>query len=391
MDPAIFPPQPLRSDVSMGDSLSIDAQVGERRFEASWEQQREGIPPRSEWFAHPAILYARRVSSLAALLSTLKEARSERVFFAPGEVGQALDGNTTRPLNGGPIAASELLAAANEILSLDEVRDLPSTRPRIVRYEFDGEDYVIEVARRGSGVAIGARLAKSTLRRDIASEPGREPRMASVRQAAEPAPLEPAPPPPLLTPAEMPSVTDRTPAVTAPAMAAVAPPLDEPARRASRRFRAPREKHTIRVELDDEGNPIDGTAVELDGKFDAKADAKRPADPARPTRRLSKPIKRPSSATATPGSRSYETRIVARAGEPATNTEIAGSPNGAYVTFLFAPAGFSIVIEGEGAVVISKTDDAAVRGELYIGPSMKLRIAQGAKESVVTFYRRNSK
>ena len=374
----------------MGDSLSIDAQVGEGRSEASEKQQREGISPRSEWFTHPAILYAQRVSSLAALLSTLKEARSERVFFAPGEVGQALDGNTARPLAGGPIAASVLLAAANEILSLDEVRDLPSTRPRIVRHEFDGEDYVIEVARRPTGVAIGARLAKSTLRRDIGSEPGREARMGSVRQAAEPPPLEPAPPPSLLTPAEMPAPT---PAVTTPAPA---PAADDPARRASRRFRAPREKHTIRVELDDEGNPLDATAIDLDAKSDAKVDAKvdakpdgkKAVDPARPTRRLSKPFKRPSSVHATPGSRVYETRIVPRAGEPATNTEIAGSPNGAYVTFLFAPAGFSIVVEGEGAVVVAKTDDAAIRGELYIGPSMKLRIAQGQKESLVTFYRR---
>ena len=79
--------------------------------------------------------------------------------------------------------------------------------------------------------------------------------------------------------------------------------------------------------------------------------------------------------------------MIPRAGVIATNTEIAGSPGGAHVTFLFAPSGFSHVIESEGAVVIQKTDDAAIRGELYVAPNMKLRVAQGPKESVVTFYR----
>jgi hypothetical protein len=329
------------------------------------------------------------VSSLAALLSTLKDSRSERVFFAPGEVPRAMDGENSRALDGAPLAASVLLSAASEILSLDEVRDLPSSRPRIVRYEFDGEDYIIEVARRPAGVAIGARLAKSTLRRDGVPEPSRDVRMGSVRQAAEPPPLEPAPPPSLLTPAKLP----------APGAVTAEPPADPAGRRGSRRPRALREKHTIRVELDEEGNPIDATAIDLDAKLDARLDGtndgntdrNKDAEPSRPTRRLSKPFKQPSALHAAPRgtTRVYETHIVPRAGEPATNTEIAGSPNGAYVTFLFAPAGFSIVVEGEGAVVVAKTDDAAIRGELYVGPSMKLRIAQGAKESLVTFYRRN--
>jgi hypothetical protein len=312
------------------------------------------------------------VSALAALLSTLKEARAERVFFAPGEVGQALDGNVSRPIDGGPMAPSVLLRAASELLSQDEVQSLPTSRPRIVRHEHDGDDYVIEVARQPAGVAIGVRLAKSTLRRD--PEPTREPRIGSVRQSPpEPLPLTPAEPLPLMTPMEMPAVTPEA--------------IDEaPPRRGSRRFRAMREKHTIRVELDDEGNPIDSTAIDLDAKAPGEP-AKAPAEPPKPTRRLSKPFKRASSMHMQAGGRVYETRMIPRAGQIATNTEIAGSPHGAYVTFLFAPSGFSLVLEGEGAVVIAKTDDAAIRGELYVGPTMKLRVVQGPKESLVTFYR----
>jgi hypothetical protein len=298
------------------------------------------------------------VSALAGLLSTLHESRAARVFFAPGEVGRAFDGENVRPLEGGPLPPSVLVEAALELLSQDEIRSLPSNRPRIVRHEHDGADYVIEVVRQPGGVALGVRLAKSTLRRD-APESSRDVLRDSVRRPMEP---EPAPAAPAPAPAEE----------------------EVPVRRGSRRFRAPREKHTIRVDLDEEGVPVDATAIDLHVSI-----PNEPAKQQAHARRSSKGFKRPTINLAKATDRTYETRIVPRAGQPATNTEIAGAPTGAYVTFLFAPSGFSLVMEGEGAVVIAKTDDAAIRGELYVAPSMKLRIAQGPKESVVTFYRRS--
>jgi hypothetical protein len=330
------------------------------------------------------------------LLSTLHEARAARVFFAPGEVGQAFDGEAARPLDGGPLPPSVLVEAALELLSQDEIRSLPSNRPRIVRHEHDGADYVIEVVRQPGGVALGVRLAKSTLRRD-APESSRDPLRDSVRRPMEPEPLtgapkRAAPAPAAMDPEPLASASKR--AAPAPAAAAPAPAEEEaPVRRGSRRFRAPREKHTIRVDLDEEGIPLDATAIDLHVGVPNELHVSVPNEPAtKPqahARRSSKGFKRPTINLSKATDRTYETRIVPRAGQPATNTEIAGTPTGAYVTFLFAPSGFSLVMEGEGAVVIAKTDDAAIRGELYVAPSMKLRIAQGPKESVVTFYRRS--
>jgi hypothetical protein len=335
------------------------------------------------------------------LLSTLHEARATRVFFAPGEVGQAFEGEEARPLDGDPVPPSVLVEAALELLSQDEIRSLPSNRPRIVRHEHDGADYVIEVVRQPGGVALGVRLAKSTLRRD-APESSRDPLRDSVRRPMEPEPARrpmepepltgaakrPAPAPAAMEPEPLTSLSKRAaappPAAPPPAPAPAPAEAEEaPVRRGSRRFRAPREKHTIRVDLDEEGVPLDATAIDLHVSI--------PNEPVKQqhARRSSKGFKRPTINLAKATDRTYETRIVPRAGQAATNTEIAGAPTGAYVTFLFAPSGFSLVMEGEGAVVMAKTDDAAVRGELYVAPSMKLRIAQGPKESIVTFYRRS--
>ena len=63
------------------------------------------------------------------------------------------------------MARSLLVGAVSELLSQDEIRDLPSNRPRIVRHEHDGVEYVLELVRQGGGIGVGVRRATTTLRR----------------------------------------------------------------------------------------------------------------------------------------------------------------------------------------------------------------------------------
>lgn len=163
------------------------------------------------------------MSQLVGLLSKLKESGAERIFYAPGEVGYAYDGDAKRPI-GESVRATTIVEAIAEVLSYDELRDLPDNRPRIVRHEHAGEGYILEVVRQSSGVALGIRFAPA--------RPVREP---TFRDATRDSNKE------------------------------AAPKLKELPRTLSRRFRPSANKlqalkaarRTVRVELDDEGNPID--------------------------------------------------------------------------------------------------------------------------------------
>jgi twitching motility protein PilT len=98
------------------------------------------------------------VSQLIPLLAKLKESGAERVFYAPNEHGLAIEGEARRPLPGAPIDGSAILEAVSELLSNEDIQGL-SSRPRIVRHEHDGEDFVLEIVRQESGVALGIRQA----------------------------------------------------------------------------------------------------------------------------------------------------------------------------------------------------------------------------------------
>ena len=89
------------------------------------------------------------MSQLVPLLTKLKEC-AERVYFAPNELAYALDGETKKPMPGGPVAAATLLEAISELLSHDDIEGLSNTRPRIVRHEHEGEDFVFKITKRNS-------------------------------------------------------------------------------------------------------------------------------------------------------------------------------------------------------------------------------------------------
>ena len=171
------------------------------------------------------------MSLLVPLLVKLKESGAERIFFAPGELGYAYDGDARHPLSGAAVNASTIEDAIAEVLSQDELGDLPSNRPRIVRHEHAGDHYVLEIERQSGGIALGIRFAAARpLRVPTFREPGRD----SVREAAAEQPIE------------KPRTEGRR------ARSSHKPPA---------MIRAP--KRTVRVELDEEGNPVDSFLIDL--------------------------------------------------------------------------------------------------------------------------------
>jgi twitching motility protein PilT len=169
------------------------------------------------------------MSELAPLIAKLKSAGAERVYFAPNEPALVIeDGVAKRPVPGGPIQPQLLLAAVNELLSQDDISALSATRPRVVRCEHDGDNFVLEIVRHTHGVAVAMRQAakpkalRDSVRRD-------EPVIA-----AAPAPLPQA-------------------------AKGSAPPKP----RTSKKTRQPslrpgvNNRRTVRAEVDEEGNLID--------------------------------------------------------------------------------------------------------------------------------------
>jgi putative hydrolases of HD superfamily len=229
------------------------------------------------------------VSQLVPLLAKLKETGAERVFFAPGEPGYAFTGETKRPIGDGTFTSTTLVEAIAEVLSHDELRDLPGNRPRIVRHEYGGDDYVLEIVKQSTGIAIGIRLASA--------RPLRVPtfRDSSRDSSAREPPREP-------------SEAPKEPAKQEVVQVEAARPL-------SRRFRPSRnklqalkhaDKRTMRVELDEEGNPIDSVAVEIELRqphLEAKVERPREPVPSADAKRAKRsiagepPVTQPGTAT----------------------------------------------------------------------------------------------
>jgi twitching motility protein PilT len=169
------------------------------------------------------------VSSLVPFLTKLKESGAEKLLFSPGELTYAVEGDKRRPVAGGPVSASTILQAVSELLSHDDIQGLPSNRPRIVRHEHDGEDYVLEVIRQSSGIALAIRLSpRAPVKlRDSFRDPAQSPPAREAKEAKR----------------------------------------AEPQKTKSRRFRPSQvpaaagpvisNKRTVRAMLDDDGNPMD--------------------------------------------------------------------------------------------------------------------------------------
>ena len=105
------------------------------------------------------------MSNLVPLFFMLEKAKADELRLTPGQPPRvALDGQT-RDVASQPMNERLILAAASDLLSQAELADLPSQRPRTVRYEHGETLYVIEIARTASGIGLVIRPAKATPQR----------------------------------------------------------------------------------------------------------------------------------------------------------------------------------------------------------------------------------
>jgi twitching motility protein PilT len=95
----------------------------------------------------------------------LEKAKADELRLTPGQPPKvSLDGQS-RDVASQPMNERLILAAASDLLSQAELADLPSQRPRTVRYEHGETLYVIEIARTASGIGMVIRPAKATPQR----------------------------------------------------------------------------------------------------------------------------------------------------------------------------------------------------------------------------------
>jgi twitching motility protein PilT len=158
------------------------------------------------------------MSSLQQLFAVFERLPAEELRLTSGETPYVVIEGERRGIGSAPMTSQLILAAASEVLSQEDLLELPANRPRVARHEFGGETWVIEVSRVRSGVSLAVRRARGVVarmdaRRTIAqqaqdAELEDEVREAvgagSFRQAAPPNNAVPnlGPPPPSARPRE---------------------------------------------------------------------------------------------------------------------------------------------------------------------------------------------
>jgi twitching motility protein PilT len=152
------------------------------------------------------------IVTLSIFLSKLDASGCEKACLVPGEPPYGVDARGQKlPLGTGAVREAFVIEAISDFLSNEDIRGLSETRPRVVRHHHDGRDYVLEVLRSPTGVALSARAIvrvppKRPSEAQRASQ--RPPKKASMR----PAPRRSRP----AEPAVEPRLADRAPSQALP-------------------------------------------------------------------------------------------------------------------------------------------------------------------------------
>lgn len=94
---------------------------------------------------------------MTSFLALLEQGSTGELRLVPGDVPHVLVDGKRHDLASQPIHPRVLLAATSELLSREEMNELPANRPRIVRHEHGDVTYVIEVGRTPSGISLTIR------------------------------------------------------------------------------------------------------------------------------------------------------------------------------------------------------------------------------------------
>jgi len=193
------------------------------------------------------------LSNLAPLFSMLESAKADELRLTPGEPPCVTTDGKRRDVASQPMNARLIMAAASDLLSQEELADLPSQRPRTVRHEHADVLYVIEIAKTSVGIGMVIRPAKPSpqriqLPRDMPKDLGprsrrsrqmRAPSTAALAAAAAASPASPGTAPDPSKPTITFKKGDESPA-TPPPVARVETPRPEPARADTPRAEPPR-------------------------------------------------------------------------------------------------------------------------------------------------------
>ena len=100
------------------------------------------------------------MSNLVPLLLILEKENADELRVSADEPPRVIVAGETRTVGTQTMNDRLIRSAVSDLLSQDELDDLPTQRPRTVRYDHGDTLYVIEVSRSGKGVALAIRPAK---------------------------------------------------------------------------------------------------------------------------------------------------------------------------------------------------------------------------------------
>src|SRR4051812_7784392 len=105
------------------------------------------------------------MSGLSQLFAVFERIAADELRLTSAETPHIVDGGQKRSIGSTPISTEVILATAAEVLSQEDLDDLPAQRPRVIRHEHNGETWVIEVGRVATGVSLAVRRARPVVAR----------------------------------------------------------------------------------------------------------------------------------------------------------------------------------------------------------------------------------